>query len=322
VSAVVDGVVRDLCQPYADGTARLEIHVPMSRAEGLPLRTGERVPVRLLVGQAEYEAGLRSTPTNKYAWVCADLAGPGGEATNLGQVLPAAGFGANDAVQLLVDGTSLAVRRGYVAMAFVTYENYRNPHVTIHAAGCGQIAKKGGQHKYGQGGYRDHATYREASEHAQRTGLRVILCSYCKPATDGGGLQAGISGRLPEEVVETPTLIEGAVRQVTVNAYERNPEARRRCIEAHGTSCCICGFSFGTVYGEVAEGYIHVHHLRPLSEVSGAYVVDPVTDLRPVCPNCHAVLHLGGECRSIEEVRHLVERNRAEPAAAPNTGRT
>jgi predicted HNH restriction endonuclease len=65
------------------------------------------------------------------------------------------------------------------------------------------------------------------------------------------------------------------------------------------------------VYGKVADGYIHVHHLRPLSEVNGEYVVDPVKDLRPVCPNCHAVLHLGGECRSIEEVMKMVEDNRA-----------
>jgi hypothetical protein len=116
---------------------------------------------------------------------------------------------------------------------------------------------------------------------------------------------------LPEEIVQPSGLVEGAVRSITVNAYERNPEARRRCLEAHGTTCCVCGFNFGAVYGKVAEGYIHVHHLRPLSQVSGEYVVDPVKDLRPVCPNCHAVLHLGSQCRSIDEVRQMVEHNRA-----------
>jgi len=64
------------------------------------------------------------------------------------------------------------------------------------------------------------------------------------------------------------------------------------------------------VYGEIAEGYIHVHHLRPLSEVGEAHAVDPVADLRPVCPNCHAVLHLGGECRKIDEVKRMVKGNR------------
>jgi hypothetical protein len=116
---------------------------------------------------------------------------------------------------------------------------------------------------------------------------------------------------LPEEITEPSSLVEGAVRSITVNAYERNPQARRECIHAHGTTCCICGFDFGTVYGKVADGYIHVHHLRPLSEVNSEYVVDPVKDLRPVCPNCHAVLHLGGESRSIEEVKKMVEDHRA-----------
>jgi predicted HNH restriction endonuclease len=77
-----------------------------------------------------------------------------------------------------------------------------------------------------------------------------------------------------------------------VNAYERNQEARRRCIERYGARCVVCGLDFGEVYGEVAEGLIHVHHLKPISEVGEGYVVDPVEDLRPVCPNCHAVIHL------------------------------
>jgi len=124
------------------------------------------------------------------------------------------------------------------------------------------------------------------------------------------GYQASISGFLPEETTETPTLFEGAVRKIKVNAYERNPVARQKCIAAHGTTCCVCGFNFGAFYGPEIEGYIHVHHLRPLSEADGKYVVDPVEDMRPVCPNCHAVLHLGGECRSITEVTKMVKDNR------------
>lgn len=108
---------------------------------------------------------------------------------------------------------------------------------------------------------------------------------------------------LPEKVAEASLSIEGAIWQELRIAYKRDPASRRRCIEAHGTTCCICGFSFGTVYGGVAEGYIHVHHLRPLSEVGEAHTVDPVADLRPVCPNCHAVLHCRIPAFSIEDVR-------------------
>ena len=121
------------------------------------------------------------------------------------------------------------------------------------------------------------------------------------------GYQAGVSGLIPEEIETTPALFEGAVRKITVNAYERNPAARQKCIAFHGTNCCICGFNFGTAYGPEAKGYIHVHHLRALSETDGEYAVDPIKDLRPVCPNCHAVLHLGGECHSIDEVKKMVD---------------
>ncbi|MGL6095971.1 MAG: HNH endonuclease [Fimbriiglobus sp.] len=114
----------------------------------------------------------------------------------------------------------------------------------------------------------------------------------------------------PDEVPAGGTFVEGATRVVVINAYERDPEARRQCLAIHGTACCVCGFSFRAVYGPDADGYIHVHHLHPLSQAGGPHAVDPATDLRPVCPNCHAVLHLGGGCRTINEVRQLLRSQR------------
>ena len=58
---------------------------------------------------------------------------------------------------------------------------------------------------------------------------------------------------------------EGARAKRVVNIYERNPEARKRCIAKHGYICSICGFNFKRVYGEIGEEFIHVHHLIPLS---------------------------------------------------------
>ncbi|HSX81067.1 MAG TPA: HNH endonuclease [Candidatus Saccharimonadia bacterium] len=52
--------------------------------------------------------------------------------------------------------------------------------------------------------------------------------------------------------------------------------------------------------------FIHVHHCRPLSEIAGEYVVDPIEDLRPVCPNCHAVIHRRTPPFTIEEVRSML----------------
>lgn len=120
-----------------------------------------------------------------------------------------------------------------------------------------------------------------------------------------GGYSASVNP-LPNEVTEAETFTEGAVRQILVNAYERNPKAHDRCIEVHGAKCFVCGFDFGAVYGALAAGFIHVHHLKALSTVSEEYEVDPVVDLRPVCPNCHAVIHMTNPARSIEEVKTLL----------------
>ena len=108
---------------------------------------------------------------------------------------------------------------------------------------------------------------------------------------------------LPEEIQETTAFHEGSRRQVSVNVYERNPRARRQCIAHYGTKCAVCGISLVDIYGDVGEGTIHVHHLEPLSEVANEYEVDPIKDLRPVCPNCHVIIHKRIPPYSIEEVK-------------------
>ena len=92
---------------------------------------------------------------------------------------------------------------------------------------------------------------------------------------------------------------------IFVNRYERCPRAREECIRHYGATCELCGFDFLATYGEVMQGYINVHHLRPLSDAGGNYQVDPIEDLRPVCPNCHAVLHRWDPPYSLEEVKKL-----------------
>jgi len=98
---------------------------------------------------------------------------------------------------------------------------------------------------------------------------------------------------------------EGTISQATVNVYERNPQARKKCIEYYGVSCFVCEFNFGKTFGELGEGFIHVHHLKPVSEISEEYEVNPIEDMRPVCPNCHAMIHRRTPILSIEELKEL-----------------
>ena len=88
-----------------------------------------------------------------------------------------------------------------------------------------------------------------------------------------------------------PFFVEGGVKSILENRYERNVKARGKCIAIHGSTCSICGFNFGQVYGDEFEGKIEVHHLIPLNEIQKDYVVNPTTDLIPVCSNCHSIIH-------------------------------
>ena len=103
--------------------------------------------------------------------------------------------------------------------------------------------------------------------------------------------------------------VEGAARHVLVNAYERNRRAREACLRHYGRSCAACGFNFEANYGETTAGYIHVHHVIPIAQVGTEYQLHAIRDLRPVCPNCHAVIHRREPPFSIEEIKHML-RNR------------
>jgi len=109
----------------------------------------------------------------------------------------------------------------------------------------------------------------------------------------------------PEEL--TSVVIEGGKKQIYTTVYERDPGNRRRAIEIHGTSCFACDANLGEVYGPAAAGFIHVHHRRPL-HLAGPTPVDPAVDLVPLCPTCHAIVHLRGRLRTVNEVRSMLQK--------------
>lgn len=111
---------------------------------------------------------------------------------------------------------------------------------------------------------------------------------------------------IPEEVVNPERFVEGAAKTIAVNAYERNSMARLACIQHYGAVCAICDFNFETAYGLIGKGFIHVHHIVPLAEIRKEYALDPIHDLIPVCPNCHAIIHLTQPAMSVQDLRNCV----------------
>ena len=100
---------------------------------------------------------------------------------------------------------------------------------------------------------------------------------------------------------------EGSPEKVIVTRYRRDPRAREACLRHHGAKCYCCPNDLSLLYGEVWSRLIQVHHVIPLSSLGSDYLINPITELRPVCPNCHAFIHSRKPEYDPEEVRRLLQ---------------
>jgi 5-methylcytosine-specific restriction protein A len=98
-------------------------------------------------------------------------------------------------------------------------------------------------------------------------------------------------------------LPEGAKTLIEVNRYERSRVNRAACIAHHGAQCQACGFDFRVTYGAIGKEVIEVHHKVPVSSMGASYSINPITDLVPVCANCHRMLHRRNPPYSVQELR-------------------
>ena len=102
---------------------------------------------------------------------------------------------------------------------------------------------------------------------------------------------------------------EGSKKVFYSVKYERSKVNRDQAIKIHGYNCKVCDFNFKKVYGDIGEGFIHVHHVKPLYELDEEVVINPQTDLVPVCPNCHAIIHrFKDKVFTIDELKKLISK--------------
>jgi len=73
--------------------------------------------------------------------------------------------------------------------------------------------------------------------------------------------------------------------------YERKPKNRKDAIKFHGYTCMACRFNFEKCYGKIGKNFIHVHHIKPVSQIGKSMSINPKKDMIVLCPNCHSMVH-------------------------------
>ena len=159
--------------------------------------------------------------------------------------------------------------------------------------------------------------FRSRADDAARR-IRHLATHGEDPGPDSPALSGDEAGVQSEYGDEIP---EGAKKRVEVNRYERDAGSRRLCLEHFGYVCQVCGLRFEERYGEIGQAFMHVHHKMPLSEIADHdnHAVNPLEDLVPVCPNCHAMLHRPtGKTLTVEELSQCMDeaRERTEDSRA------
>jgi len=110
---------------------------------------------------------------------------------------------------------------------------------------------------------------------------------------------------VPETELNCPQ-VEGGVHRELTTRYERSPVNRALCLASKGYSCAVCGMNFQSIYGDLGYNFIHVHHAIPVSAMGEGHMVDPIRELFPVCPNCHAMLHRRNPPIPVEELKSML----------------
>ncbi len=100
---------------------------------------------------------------------------------------------------------------------------------------------------------------------------------------------------------------EGGIEVVQLSRHERSRFNRAICLQHYGFVCAGCGLQMDDKYGPIGLGVIHVHHLFPLADMDGPKRIDPISDLIPLCPNCHNIVHRKNPPLPIKELNELTD---------------
>lgn len=111
-----------------------------------------------------------------------------------------------------------------------------------------------------------------------------------------------------ESIKSEETFEEGGKIEKLINYYERDPKIRVAAINIHGTCCQVCGFDFSKKYGSHGQGFVEVHHNKPIKSLKEKTRIDPNKDINVLCSNCHRMVHRKrNKVLSIDELKVIIK---------------
>jgi hypothetical protein len=115
---------------------------------------------------------------------------------------------------------------------------------------------------------------------------------------------------------EDDTIREGVKRKVVTKVHTRSSRLREIAIQHFfhdkAISCDVCSFNFEEFYGKYGKGYIQIHHKKPIVAYSEndieISIKESLSNLVPLCSNCHSMVHRYRETLPIETLRQFISR--------------
>ncbi|SFC56633.1 HNH endonuclease [Butyrivibrio sp. YAB3001] len=98
-----------------------------------------------------------------------------------------------------------------------------------------------------------------------------------------------------ENVVVNEGLVESKHTKVRARSKALRDAAILYYSQKGGLRCDVCDFCFSEKYGELGDGFIEIHHIKPICQYSEKgkemFIKEAVQYVRPLCSNCHRMIH-------------------------------
>ena len=110
-------------------------------------------------------------------------------------------------------------------------------------------------------------------------------------------------------VIDDVVIREGQLGTRTSEYRVRSQRLRDAAVDYYSDSgripCHACEFDFSSAYDVIGQGYVQIHHLIPVSFLSGEPLdlEEALANVRPLCANCHQMVHTKRPPLPIEEIK-------------------